>query len=125
MGLGHTVLSCLLIQGEHLHREWELVLSTAATVTALVWGSLLLLTYFWPLLQLSLLQLPQIRCFQQQKDVISTSAPSQVPLPFLTVLDGEPNPRARQDAQLTPIDPGQFRVSNTDPSPSCPHTPVP
>lgn len=72
--------------------------STAVTVTALVWGSLLLLTYFWSLLQLSLLQLPQIRCFQQQKDMISTSVPSQVPFPFLTVLgDGEPNPQARQD----------------------------
>lgn len=117
-------MPCLLIQGEHLHREWELVLSTAATVTAPLWGSLLLLTYFWPLLQLSLLQLSQMRCFQQQKDVISTSVPSQVPLPFLTVLDGEPNPQARQDPQLTPIDPGQFRVSNKEPSPSCPHTPV-
>lgn len=104
-----------------MHREWERVLSTAATVTAPGWGSLLLLTYFWPLLQLSLSQLPQIRCFQQQKDVISTSVPSQVPLLFLTVLDGEPNPEARQ---LTPIDPGQLGVSNTDPSPSCPHTPV-
>lgn len=100
------------------------MLSTAATVTALVGGSLLLLTYFWPLLQLSLLQLPRIKYFQQQKDVISTSVPSQVPLPFLTVLDGEPNPQARQDPQLTPPDPSQFRVSNTEPSPSCPHTHV-
>lgn len=64
-------------------------------IPALVWGSLLLLTYFWPVVQLSLFQLPQIRCFQQ-KDVLSTSVPPQVLLPFLTVR-GEANPQARQD----------------------------